>query len=168
MALTISAHTIHLAPDPDGVVAQLVERLNGIQEVRGSNPLGSTIRSHHNYRPFPEVLQERKLGVHKDRRYVDEGAKLRIRFGAGRERQHIHEITYQVLAEWVAQQKLWKSANTKIINLSIFSSLWEAVFAEELVEQYMKTDAWRKLLMRVSGHRGERPDGVRRRQGVCG
>jgi hypothetical protein len=25
-----------------GVVAQLVERLNGIQEVRGSNPLGST------------------------------------------------------------------------------------------------------------------------------
>ena len=30
-------------PAPDGVVAQLVERLNGIQEVRGSNPLGSTI-----------------------------------------------------------------------------------------------------------------------------
>ena len=29
----------------DGVVAQLVERLNGIQEVRGSNPLGSTIQS---------------------------------------------------------------------------------------------------------------------------
>ena len=31
-----------LAPILDGVVAQLVERLNGIQEVRGSNPLGST------------------------------------------------------------------------------------------------------------------------------
>jgi hypothetical protein len=30
-------------PSPVGVVAQLVERLNGIQEVRGSNPLGSTI-----------------------------------------------------------------------------------------------------------------------------
>ena len=30
-------------PTPVGVVAQLVERLNGIQEVRGSNPLGSTI-----------------------------------------------------------------------------------------------------------------------------
>src|SRR5215470_17134674 len=29
-------------PTLDGVVAQLVERLNGIQEVRGSNPLGST------------------------------------------------------------------------------------------------------------------------------
>jgi hypothetical protein len=27
----------------DGAIAQLVERLNGIQEVRGSTPLGSTI-----------------------------------------------------------------------------------------------------------------------------
>ena len=26
-----------------GVLAQLVERLNGIEEVRGSNPLGSTL-----------------------------------------------------------------------------------------------------------------------------
>ncbi len=29
---------------PAGVLAQLVERLNGIEEVRGSNPLGSTPR----------------------------------------------------------------------------------------------------------------------------
>ena len=28
--------------NPRGVLAQLVERLNGIEEVRGSNPLGST------------------------------------------------------------------------------------------------------------------------------
>ena len=27
----------------NGAIAQLVERLNGIQEVRGSTPLGSTI-----------------------------------------------------------------------------------------------------------------------------
>ena len=27
---------------PDGAIAQLGERLNGIQEVRGSTPLGST------------------------------------------------------------------------------------------------------------------------------
>ena len=33
------------APAANGVLAQLVERLNGIQEVRGSNPLGSTILS---------------------------------------------------------------------------------------------------------------------------
>ena len=28
-----------------GVLAQLVERLNGIEEVRGSNPLGSTLQA---------------------------------------------------------------------------------------------------------------------------
>ncbi len=35
--------TLYILGALDGVVAQLVERLNGIQEVRGSNPLGSTI-----------------------------------------------------------------------------------------------------------------------------
>ena len=30
------------SPVREGVLAQLVERLNGIEEVRGSNPLGST------------------------------------------------------------------------------------------------------------------------------
>ena len=35
-----------------GVVAQLVERLNGIQEVRGSNPLGSTMPFHSSPRIF--------------------------------------------------------------------------------------------------------------------
>jgi len=34
----------HLACPSRGVLAQLVERLNGIEEVRGSNPLGSTTR----------------------------------------------------------------------------------------------------------------------------
>jgi hypothetical protein len=36
--MTQSARVRHLS----GVLAQLVERLNGIEEVRGSNPLGST------------------------------------------------------------------------------------------------------------------------------
>ena len=31
---------------PNGVMAQLVARLNGIQKVRGSNPLTSTIENH--------------------------------------------------------------------------------------------------------------------------
>ena len=34
-------HAIIHGCDSDGVLAQLVERLNGIEEVRGSNPLGS-------------------------------------------------------------------------------------------------------------------------------
>ena len=33
----------HKSKSRNGVLAQLVERLNGIEEVRGSNPLGSTI-----------------------------------------------------------------------------------------------------------------------------
>jgi hypothetical protein len=33
-------HAIILACNSDGVLAQLVERLNGIEEVRRSNPLG--------------------------------------------------------------------------------------------------------------------------------
>ena len=41
--LTNPSKILDLLPPLDGVVAQLVERLNGIQEVRGSNPLGSTI-----------------------------------------------------------------------------------------------------------------------------
>ena len=43
LVLTISGQRPRFCPAPVGVVAQLVERLNGIQEVRGSNPLGSTI-----------------------------------------------------------------------------------------------------------------------------
>ncbi len=32
-----------------GVLAQLVERLNGIEEVRGSNPLGSSVGRYLHY-----------------------------------------------------------------------------------------------------------------------
>jgi hypothetical protein len=40
----VNLQAIILDCDSDGVLAQLVERLNGIEEVRGSNPLGSTIQ----------------------------------------------------------------------------------------------------------------------------
>ena len=43
LVLTMSDTANYIRVALDGVVAQLVERLNGIQEVRGSNPLGSTI-----------------------------------------------------------------------------------------------------------------------------
>ena len=43
-----------------GVLAQLVERLNGIEEVRGSNPLGSSLRSQRSgeRRPWRRRLDE--------------------------------------------------------------------------------------------------------------
>jgi hypothetical protein len=40
----------------EGGIAQLVERLNGIQEVRGSNPLTSTSRQRHRER-FETVVK---------------------------------------------------------------------------------------------------------------
>gem|GEM_PF-2701228 len=40
-----------LTPAWKGVLAQLVERLNGIEEVRGSNPLGSTFQSSPKFTP---------------------------------------------------------------------------------------------------------------------
>ena len=37
----LTGGALRLCPSVFGVLAQLVERLNGIEEVRGSNPLGS-------------------------------------------------------------------------------------------------------------------------------
>ena len=52
-----------------GVLAQLVERLNGIEEVRGSNPLGSSLRSaneHSHQAVRRRVIEVAKLpAVHK-------------------------------------------------------------------------------------------------------
>ena len=39
----VDLQAIILDCDGKGVLAQLVERLNGIEEVRGSSPLGSTV-----------------------------------------------------------------------------------------------------------------------------
>ena len=45
-------HFIVTTQSPNGVMAQLVARLNGIQKVRGSNPLGSTKNIVHFVRYF--------------------------------------------------------------------------------------------------------------------
>ena len=50
-----------LKPAENGAVAQLGERLNGIQEVRGSNPLSSTIKGYsliflHKLRHIPGLI----------------------------------------------------------------------------------------------------------------
>ena len=42
----------------DGAVAQLGERLNGIQEVRGSIPLGSTIPPRNQLKLFDKLLAD--------------------------------------------------------------------------------------------------------------
>ena len=82
------------------------------------------------YAEAVEGWEERKRGAGKDERYIEEGAALLMRFGQGREKMNLHEISYGDLKEWVDKQERWKSINTKRINISIFSSLWEAGKAE--------------------------------------
>ena len=45
-------------PSREGVLAQLVERLNGIEEVRGSNPLGSTDVEPRGFDPLRETRKK--------------------------------------------------------------------------------------------------------------
>ena len=50
-----------------GVLAQLVERLNGIEEVRGSNPLGSTTLASHR-------LGNQIVGLGTNHLHIDKGS----------------------------------------------------------------------------------------------
>src|ERR1700730_10297274 len=66
-----------------GVLAQLVERLNGIEEVRGSNPLGSSLRSR---RRGERRLSRRSFGVgghlsacHNERASFDSASQLYVK-----------------------------------------------------------------------------------------
>jgi hypothetical protein len=84
-------------------------------------------------RPYEEAVatwEERKRSAGKDERYIQDGASLLRKFGVGRERQNIHEISHDDLELWVASQKGWKSASSKKTNTSIFSSLWEVAVSK--------------------------------------
>jgi hypothetical protein len=56
----LSRGRLYAASHPAGAIAQLGERLNGIQEVRGSTPLGSTTVSPK--RLFHRDVAARKAG----------------------------------------------------------------------------------------------------------
>jgi len=56
---------------------------------------------------YADVVAEfnrRKLAAGKTTRYTDNTTKFFARFGAGRERQNIHEITTEDLEKWLDQQ----------------------------------------------------------------
>jgi hypothetical protein len=86
--------------------------------------------------PYEDVVTEfknRKLAAGKGQRYVDEVVGLFARFGAGRERQNIHEIPANDLQVWLNTQKtpdgrLW-SLSSKRTNQVRFSSLWAVAIA---------------------------------------
>lgn len=92
-------------------------------------------------KPFKEAVdawKDRKLAAGKSEDYVDEAAALLMRFGEGRERQNIHEISAFDLQTWLnAQMKpahggpltgTW-GLSSKKTNTSLFSSLWEVAVA---------------------------------------
>lgn len=82
--------------------------------------------------PYEDVVAEwkrRKLAAGKTERYVDEAAATLMKFGAGRQRQSIHEIAAPDLEAWIDSQKDW-GLSSKRTNQSLFSSLWEAAIAK--------------------------------------
>jgi hypothetical protein len=79
---------------------------------------------------YADVVTEfnrRKLASGKTTRYTDNTTKFFARFGAGRERQNIHEITTEDLEKWLDAQviELKWSMSTKRTYVLLFSSLWE-------------------------------------------
>ena len=82
--------------------------------------------------PYEDVVAEwkrRKLAAGKTDRYVDEAAATLMKFGAGRQRQNIHEIAAPDLEAWIDSQKDW-GLSSKRTNQSLFSSLWEVAIAK--------------------------------------
>ena len=71
-------------------------------------------------------FQRRKLASGKTSRYVHNTGNFLMKFGAGRERQNIHEIPVGDLEEWLdgqAKVAAW-SDTTKHTYMQLFSSLW--------------------------------------------
>lgn len=65
--LDLGAHLREVLRPFRGVLAQLVERLNGIEEVRGSNPLGSTTYALHRF-------GNQIVGLSTNDLHIDEGS----------------------------------------------------------------------------------------------
>ena len=86
--------------------------------------------------PYEDVVKEflrRKLAAGKTKRYAENTAKFFARFGAGRERQNIHEITTNDLEKWLDAQvvDLGWSMSTKRTYVLLFSSLWEVALDKD-------------------------------------
>jgi len=86
------------------------------------------------YEDVVAEFETRKLAAGVGKRYVREVVDLFKRFGTGRERQNIHEISPDDLQNWLNTQKTpagkpW-SLSTKKTNQIRFSSLWTVAIAK--------------------------------------
>jgi hypothetical protein len=82
--------------------------------------------------PYSDAVEEfkrRKLAAGKTERYVDEVGDMLTKFGAGREKQNIHEILPGDLEQWLDSHKCW-SQSSRRTNMLRFSSLWEVAIAK--------------------------------------
>ncbi len=95
------------------------------------------LETHHNILPmgFAKVVAEfkrRKLAAGKTERYVNSTATFLLKFGLGREKQPIHEITADELEKWLETKTLkekW-SLSTKRAYTLTFSNLWAVAVAK--------------------------------------
>ena len=76
-----------------------------------------------------EEFKRRKLAAGKTERYVAEVADMLMKFGAGREKQNIHEILPGDLEQWLDSHAHW-SKSSRRTNMLRFSSLWEVAIAK--------------------------------------
>src|ERR1017187_1967232 len=85
----------------DGVIAQLVERLNGIQEVRSSSLLGSTISNgFHPISPCRLCLWQNRRGR---RTFPTRAGGQALAFGNERQRAELHAVAdVRVVKNWAA------------------------------------------------------------------
>lgn len=81
-------------------------------------------------KPYADVVdfwKVRKLEAGKTERYVENSAEVLLKFGAGREKQNIHEISPNELEAWLSDRAKahdW-TPSTKRTYMLLFSSLWE-------------------------------------------
>jgi hypothetical protein len=82
--------------------------------------------------PYSDAVEEfkrRKLAAGNTERYVDEVGDMLMKFGAGREKQNIHEILPGDLEQWLDSHTHW-SQSSRRTNMLRFSSLWEVAIAK--------------------------------------
>jgi hypothetical protein len=75
------------------------------------------------YAEAVQMFRDRKLAAGRDRRYIEETCDLLMRFGTGRDKKLISNITVDELQTWINAQK-W-GPHAKKANIGRFSSLWK-------------------------------------------
>ncbi len=74
-------------------------------------------------------FKRRKLAAGKTERYVCNTCDVLMKFGQGRERQPIHEISASELEAWIGSHRDWSLSSRRTYTL-LFSSLWSVAISK--------------------------------------